>query len=165
MPGAALAVILALPGVALPGQTPAAATARLRPPVPFTADQDRQNMMEQLGIRALRPGPSGNENAPNHANDEELLANPYPTLPDPLRLNDGQNAGQRVTTARMWWQARRPEIVEAYEREVCGATARNCSRSRWSLQLRLRLPATDARSARGISKLPRMDAFRGMSRR
>ncbi len=36
-----------------------------------------------------------------------------------------------------------------------GATARNCYRSRWSLRSRLRLPATDARSARGISKLPR----------
>jgi hypothetical protein len=29
------------------------------PPVTFTADQDHQNMMDQLGIKALRPGPSG----------------------------------------------------------------------------------------------------------
>ena len=129
MAGAALALMLALPGTVLFGQTPAAATAGLRPPVPFTADQDRQNMMEQLGIRALRPGPSGNENAPNHANDEELLANPYPTLPDPLRLNDGQ----RVTTARMWWQARRPEIVEAYEREVYGRIPKDVPKVTWTV--------------------------------
>ncbi len=39
----------------------------------------------------------------------------------------------------------------------CGATARICYRSRWSLRSRLRLPATDARSARGVSKLPRTE--------
>lgn len=38
-------------------------------------------MMDQLGIKALRPGPSGNESAPNHANYDESLANPYPDLP------------------------------------------------------------------------------------
>jgi len=37
------------------------------PPVTFTADQDHRNMMDQLGIKALRPGPSGNEKASNHA--------------------------------------------------------------------------------------------------
>ena len=42
------------------------------------ADQDHQNMMDQLGIKALRPGPSGNEKAPNHANYDEAKANPYP---------------------------------------------------------------------------------------
>lgn len=36
----------------------------LPPPVTFTADQDHQNMMDQLGIKALRPGPSGDEKAP-----------------------------------------------------------------------------------------------------
>ena len=35
-------------------------------PVPkmWTAQQDHQDMMEQLGIKALRPGPSGNEQGP-----------------------------------------------------------------------------------------------------
>ena len=51
------------------------------PPVTFTAEQDHQNMMDQLGIKALRPGPSGNEKAPNHANYDESLANPYPECP------------------------------------------------------------------------------------
>ena len=40
------------------------------------------------------PGPSGDEKAPNHANYDESKANPYPNLPDPLTLNDGQ----KVTT-------------------------------------------------------------------
>jgi hypothetical protein len=33
-------------------------------------------MMDQLGIKALRPGPSGNDKAPNHANTDESKANP-----------------------------------------------------------------------------------------
>ena len=44
-------------------------------------EADHQDMMDQLGIKALRPGPSGNEQAPNHANYDEALANPYPELP------------------------------------------------------------------------------------
>ena len=78
------------------------------------ADQDRQNMMDQLGIKALRTGPSGNDKAPNHANYDEAKANPYPDLPDPLTMNDGQ----KVTSAQMWWDKRRPEIVEDFDREV-----------------------------------------------
>jgi len=67
-------------------------------PVTFTADQDRQKHDGSTGIRALRPGPSGNENAPNHANYDELQANPFPNIPDSLTLNDGQ----KVTTATTW---------------------------------------------------------------
>ena len=77
------------------------------PPVTFTSDQDHQNMMDQLGIKALRPGPSGDENAPNHANYDEAKANPYPNVPDPLTMNDGK----KVTTPATWWDKRRPEIV------------------------------------------------------
>lgn len=84
------------------------------PPVTFTADQDHQNMMDQLGIKKLREGPSGDEKAPNHANYDESVANPYPNLPDPLTLANGQ----KVTSAAMWWTERRPQIVEDMEREV-----------------------------------------------
>ena len=59
------------------------------PPVTFTAEQDHQNMMDQLAIKALRPGPSGDEKAPNHANYDESKANPYPNVPDALTLNNG----------------------------------------------------------------------------
>src|SRR5579872_5434800 len=77
----------------------------------WTAAEDHQNMMDQLGIKALRPGPSGNESAPNHANYDESLANPYPALPDVLTLK----SGKKVTSAKMWWDQRRPEIVEDFE--------------------------------------------------
>src|SRR5882757_8778382 len=73
-------------------------------PQDWTSEQDHQNMMDQLGIKALRPGPSGDEKAPNHANYDEALANPYPNLPDILTLKNGE----RVTTPEMWWKRRRP---------------------------------------------------------
>ncbi len=77
---------------------------------------DHRDMMEQLGITALRPGPSGNESAPNHANYDEALANPYPNLPEVLTLK----SGRKVTSADLWWKQRRPEIVEEFDREVYG---------------------------------------------
>src|SRR5437660_9996444 len=95
----------------LSGQQPAASA-----PAGWTAAEDHQNMMEQLGIKALRPGPSGNEAALNHANYDESLANPYPNLPDVLTLRNGK----KVTTPAAWWNQRRPEIVEDFNREVFG---------------------------------------------
>ena len=98
-------------------------------PVTFTTEQDHQNMMDQLGIKALRPGPSGNEKAPNHANYDESTANPYPNFPDPLTLNDGQ----KVTKPQMWWDKRRPEIVEMYEKYVYGRIPANVPRITWTV--------------------------------
>jgi hypothetical protein len=109
-------------------QTPAPAGA-LPPPVSFTAEQDHQNMMDQLGIKALRPGPSGDEKAPNHANYDESKANPYPNLPDPLLLN----SGEKVTTPAMWWEKRRPEIVEMYEKYVYGRVPADVPHVTWSV--------------------------------
>src|SRR5690348_7183752 len=90
---------------------------KLPPPaVNWTAAQDHQNMMEQLGIQAIRPGPSGNEKAPNHANYDEARANPYPDLPDALTLDNGQ----KVTTAAQWWNQRRPQLVAELSRSMYG---------------------------------------------
>src|SRR5258708_782081 len=93
----------------------------------WTAAEDHQNMMDQLGIKALRPGPSGNETAPNHANYDESLANPYPNLPDALTLENGH----KVTSAEMWWKQRRPEIVADFDREVLGRVPRNVPNVAW----------------------------------
>src|ERR1700735_2650256 len=106
-------------------------TAALPPPVTFTADQDHQNMMDQLGIKALRPGPSGNEAAPNHANYDDSLANPYPNLPDVLTLKNGT----KVTTPEMWRNQRRPEIVEDLEREVYGRIPKNTPKVTWTVSV------------------------------
>lgn len=91
--------------------------------------QDHQDMMDQLGIKALRPGPSGQPDAPNAANYDPALANPYPDLPELLVLENGQN----VTTADAWWKQRRPEIVEEFEREVIGRVPKNVPKVTWSV--------------------------------
>ncbi len=98
-------------------------------PVTLTADQDRQNMMDQLGIRELRPGFSGNENAPNHANYDESKANPYPNVPDPLTMNDGR----KVTTPEMWWKDQRPQLVEMLSRYVYGFVPASVPRVHWTV--------------------------------
>ena len=94
----------------------------------WTTAEDHQDMMGQLGIKALRPGPSGNEQQPNHANYDEALANPFPNLPDVLTLKNGQ----KVTTAAMW-AARRKEIVEDFDREVVGRIPPNVPKVTWSV--------------------------------
>ena len=100
------------------------------PPLNWTAEQDHQNMMEQLGIKTLRPGANGmNRNAPNYQNTDEAKANPFPKLPDPLTLNNGQ----KVTTPAMWRQLRRPEIVEDFDREVYGRVPKNVPRVIWEV--------------------------------
>jgi hypothetical protein len=90
---------------------------------------DHQNMMKQLGIRKLRPGPSGNEQAPNHANYDEATANPFPNLPQVLTLKNGT----KVTTPAMWWNQRRPEILEEFDREVLGRVPRNVPKVTWTV--------------------------------
>jgi hypothetical protein len=95
----------------------------------LTADQDQHKMMDQLGIKTLRPGPSGNEKAPNHANIDESKANPYPNLPDPLTMNNGQ----KVTTEKMWWEERRPEIVEMYSKYVYGRVPNSVPKVTWTV--------------------------------
>ncbi|MBW4027822.1 MAG: acetylxylan esterase [Acidobacteria bacterium] len=98
-------------------------------PVTFTAEQDHQNMMTQLGIQSLRPGPSGDPKAPDHANYDESKANPWPALPDALVLNNGQ----KVTNAQMWWKERRPQIVHDYEQYVYGFVPKDVPKVRWSV--------------------------------
>lgn len=91
-------------------------------------------MMDQLGIKSLRPGPSGNESAPNHANYDESKANPYPELPDALTLRNGK----KVTAPDQWWKQRRPEIIEDFEREVYGRLPKNIPAVTWQIKIQER---------------------------
>ncbi len=121
--GLSALVVIAAAGTALRGQQ-----APLPEPRNWTTAEDHQNMMAQLGIRKLRPGPSGNANAPNQANYDEALANPYPVLPEVLTLKNGR----KVTSADMWWKQRRPEIVEEFDREVLGRVPKNVPTVTWT---------------------------------
>jgi hypothetical protein len=99
------------------------------PPVKLTAQQDHKRMMDLLKIASLRPGPSGRPNATNAANYDESKANPYPNLPDPLVLKDGE----KVTTSETWWMRRRPEIVEDFDREIYGRVPKETPKVNWEV--------------------------------
>jgi hypothetical protein len=124
-----VATLVFLPGMPTRAQNTSAANGQLPSLVTFTAEQDHQNMMDQLGIKALRSGPSGDERAPDHANYDESRANPYSNLPDALTLNNGE----KVTTAEMWWKQRRPEIVRGLEEYVYGRVPENLPKVTWSV--------------------------------
>jgi len=101
----------------------------LVPPVQLTAEQDRERLMKLLQIDSLRPGPSADPSAPNAANSDESKANPYPEIPDPLILDNGQ----KVTNAEMWWKLRRPEIQEHFDREIYGRVPEDVPKVTWEI--------------------------------
>ncbi len=102
----------------------------LPPPMNWTSEQDHRNMMEQLGIKMLRPGADGmNPQAPNYQNTDEAKANPYPDLPGPLTLK----SGKKVNTPKQWWKQRRPEIVEDFDREVYGRVPKHVPKVTWEV--------------------------------
>lgn len=90
---------------------------------------DYKNMLEQTGITSTRPGPSGTPGQPNSANTDETKATQYTSLPDPLILNNGK----KVRLAKVWWNKRRPEIVELWDREVYGRVPANVPGVKWEV--------------------------------
>jgi hypothetical protein len=105
------------------------------PPNPTLAasEVDRQRMMDLLHITTLRMGPQSRpEPQPGRlglVNYDESKANPYPNLPDPLVMKNGK----KVTSAKMWWSERRPEIVEDFDREVYGRMPKNVPKVKWEV--------------------------------
>jgi len=93
------------------------------------AEQDHQRLMNLLGIKELRPGASHDPKSPNPTNYDESKANVYPALPDPLLLKNGK----RVTSAKVWWTKRRPEIVEDFDREILGRVPANTPKVTWEV--------------------------------
>jgi hypothetical protein len=98
-------------------------------PVHLTAEQDHQRLMDLLHLTTLRRGPDGDPSSPNAANyDESKVVSPQ-NLPDPLKLNNGKP----VISAKMWWDQRRPEIVEAFDREILGRVPKNTPKVNWEV--------------------------------
>ena len=90
---------------------------------------DYENMLVQLNITSTRPGPSGNPSAPNAANSDEAKATQYTSLPDPLVLKNGK----KVTDAKTWWNKRRPEIAEDFNKEIYGRVPKNTPKVNWEV--------------------------------
>jgi peptidoglycan/xylan/chitin deacetylase (PgdA/CDA1 family) len=122
------------------------AVAACSSPVELTTEEDHRRTLGLLGIASLRPGADGrNPEAPNAVNYDESRVRPYPPLPDPLTLK----SGGRVTTAREWWEKRRPEIVEDFDREIYGRMPAVTPAVRWAVT------ATRTETVGGVSVIAR----------
>jgi peptidoglycan/xylan/chitin deacetylase (PgdA/CDA1 family) len=101
----------------------------LPPPVHLTAEQDHQRILDLLHITSLRRGPDGDPKSPTAANFDESKVTPYPSLPDPLVMKNGK----KVKTAKIWWQLRRAEIIEDFDREIYGRAPKNTPKVNWKV--------------------------------
>jgi hypothetical protein len=123
-----LALALALLIIHAPAQN-ALPPSSPNSPVQLTAAQDHQRMLDLLHIAQLRPGVSQNPHSPNPVNYDETKANPWPNLPNPLVLSNGRP----VTSAKIWWTQRRPQLVELFDREVYGRIPANVPAVHWQV--------------------------------
>jgi len=127
-PAVGALIVAPLAGARVPA-TPQDTNA-LPSPVSLTAEQDHKRIMDLLHIASLRPGADGrNPQASNAANYDEAKANFYPSLPDPLILKNGK----RITNAKVWWQQRRSEIIEDFDREIYGRVPKVTPKVKWEV--------------------------------
>lgn len=115
-------------GVLLTSQAFSQLSQQERDSINRLSKEDHQLMMQKLGITELRPGPSGDPEAPNAANSDESKASPYTSLPDPLVFKDGT----AVKTAQAW-EKRKQEIREDFSREIYGRVPENTPAVRWEV--------------------------------
>ncbi|HSQ57499.1 MAG TPA: hypothetical protein VLM40_17390, partial [Gemmata sp.] len=102
------------------------------PPVTMTAQQDRQNMLDQLKIPAetIRRGPSGwDPKAPDFQNIDEEKANPWPHLPEMMVTKNRR----LVDAPETWWKVRRPEIVDYFDAEIYGRVPKEVPKVTWEV--------------------------------
>ncbi|MFZ1870388.1 MAG: hypothetical protein WAU49_18060 [Steroidobacteraceae bacterium] len=86
-------------------------------PLPGTTTEYRRELAA-LHIKALRQNRDARDpDAPNAANYDPALANPYPRPSQVLR----EEGGAWAKTPAAWWAERRPEIVAAAEEALYGA--------------------------------------------
>jgi hypothetical protein len=102
---------------------------------------DHQHMMDQLGIKSLRPGANPND----LGTYDEANANQFrDSMPDALAMKDGT----RVTRPEQW-PRRRAELVELFEREIYGRIPANVPEVKWEVIAETR------GESRGISTIAR----------
>ncbi len=94
------------------------------------AQADHGRLMALLHMTDMRPGANlNNKDSRYYRNFDESKANPYPTLPDPLTLKNNK----KVSTAKEWWDLRRPEIVEDFDREIYGRVPKETPKVTWEV--------------------------------
>ena len=91
---------------------------------------DYADMLAKVGVGQPREGRQPNsQDASKHPNYDELIANPYPFYPDPLVTE----SGKRVTSAKMWYKVRRPELVRLFEEHVYGRIPADVPSVKWEV--------------------------------
>ena len=91
---------------------------------------DYADMLAKVGVGQPREGRQPNSpDESKHPNYDKLTANPYPFYPDPL-VTEG---GKKVTSAKMWYKVRRPEIVRLFEENVYGRIPANVPSVIWEI--------------------------------
>ncbi|HMJ68253.1 MAG TPA: hypothetical protein VK508_05135 [Cyclobacteriaceae bacterium] len=105
-------------------------SSKYTPVVKLTTQEDHQRMMGLLNITSIRQGANGRDTAAsNAANYDESKVLPLGPLPDPLVLKNGK----KVTNEKGWWNERRPEIVEEFDREIYGRVPANVPGVKWEV--------------------------------
>ena len=120
-----IGVIAVAFAAASPNARQAAPQATPPSPVQLANQAERLRIMKELKISSIPPGAVSS--SPATYNEDE--ANPYPDLPDPLTMKNGQ----KVTTAAMWRNRRRAEILEDFQREIYGRTPKNAPKVSWKV--------------------------------
>src|ERR1700722_2033127 len=121
-----LTMFAALQPMVLNAQT----ASDLPPVVHLTSEQDHQRTMDLLKMTSIRQGRNGtNAQDPNYANYDESKANVWTNYPDALVLNDGKP----VKSSKVWWDVRRPQIVELFDREIYGRVPKVMPSVHWEV--------------------------------
>ena len=137
----ALLLFLAAPALAVTYKHSDVPYQGPRVPVPMTPE--RQAMLDAtqkeyereqavLGIRGkLREITDSHSpvDAPNAPNYDEAASAPYPYTSNVLRMDNGRE----TRTAEEWWKLRRPQIVEAFDREIFGRAPKQTPKVTWSV--------------------------------
>ena len=98
--------------------------------VHLTSAEDHQRTMDLLKMTSIRNGRNGtNPKDPNYANYDESKADIWIKYPNALILNNGKP----VTTPKMWWDVRRPQIVELFDREIYGRVPKVMPSVHWEV--------------------------------
>jgi hypothetical protein len=129
--GLAVATATVVPFAHAAAPVPSNAGA-LPPVVRLTAAQDHDRLAQLLGVTDIRRGADGQMSQVNNGNFapyDESKANDYKNLPDIMTTNDGR----KVTSADMWWNVRRPEIVELMDREMYGRMPKVTPKVTWEV--------------------------------
>ncbi len=109
-------------------QASAAAEEAARAKTAQDSAADHADMMRQLGMTNLRHGADGNATSVFAANYDDAKV-PAFSLPDPLLLDNGKP----VRSAKVWWEQRRPQIVDQLETSMYGRVPVNTPDVQWSV--------------------------------